>query len=202
MTIWKSNIKGDDRIIAYYDKIIYKGNPRQEEMENIVRELNLGNKQIPSLFSVPQTLLKEVNFEEGKNYIEILFGSDSNEHLKINDLSRKQEIFNSLKDKIPNSKYEVENYSKFKAGKKPLIAMLFITIIFSWTLYIASQIENGNQYEIVGSGRSIAAIVLAMASLGISNVILIFGSLLILALLGFIFKIKKPKVVHRIIIVR
>lgn len=202
MTVWKSNVKGDDRIIAYYDKTIYKGNPKQDEIENIIRELNHGNKQIASLFGVPQTLLKEINFEEGKNYIEILFGSDSSEHLKINDINRKEEIFTFFKNNIPNSIYGVENYSKIKAGQKPLIAMLFILILFFWSLHLAGNIENGTQYEIVGSGKSITAIVLAIATLGTLNVFLLFGALFTIALFGFFLKTRKPKILHRITILR
>ncbi|WP_447635991.1 hypothetical protein [Flavobacterium microcysteis] len=199
MKIWKSNIKGDDKIIAYYDKTIYKGNPKPDEVETVIRELNIG-KQTSSLFGIPQKLLKEVNFEVGKNYIEVLFGLDSTEHLKINDVNKKQEVFDFLRNEIPNSSYEVEKYSKFKAGKKPLFAMAFILILFSWAFYLATEIENGNQYEIVGSGRSITSIVLAIASIGTLNVILLFGILFCIALLGFVLKTKNPKVVHKIII--
>ncbi|THD30001.1 hypothetical protein [uncultured Flavobacterium sp.] len=199
MKIWQSNVKSDDKIIAFYNKTIYKGNPKPDEVEKIVRELTIG-KQTSSLFGIPQKLLKEINFEVGKNHIEVLFGLDSIEYLKINDVDKKQEIFDFLRAEIPNSRYEVEKYSKFKAGKKPLFAMAFILILFCWALYLANEIENGNQYEIVGSGRSITTIVLALASIGTVNVILLFGVLFCIALLGFIFKTKRPKVVHKIIV--
>ena len=42
-----------------------------------------------------------------------------------------------------------------------------MTALFLWSLYLAIQIENGAEYEIIGGGRSITSIVLAIANLGV-----------------------------------
>jgi hypothetical protein len=201
--IWKSFTKGDDKIIAFYNNTIYKGNPKDDEIDNVIYQLK--NEKIPptNLFGIPLSYLKEINLENGKDYIEVLFGSDSSEHLRIKDENKKMEIFEFLKMNIPNSKSYIDNYSDFRAGKKPLIAMCFIAIIFIWTLSIATEMENGNQYEVVGGHyNSIAGLVIGFASLGVKNVILIFGSFLTIAVISFFIKTKKPKVVNTIKIIR
>lgn len=201
--IWTSNTKGDDKIIAYFNNTIYKGNPKDSDLKAVITELE-NQKSIPAyLMSIPRSYLKEVNLEDGKNYIEILFGSDSTEHLKINDVNRRIEIFEFLKTNIPRSNSYIDHYSKMRAGKKPLIAMLFISPLFLWTFNIALGIESGNQYEVVGGHyNSMAGIVIALASFGVVKVVLIFGSFLLIALTGFILKTKNPKVIHTIKIIR
>lgn len=197
--IWKSKLEGDDKIIAYSNNTIYKGNPKEDEMESVLNEFKNPKSTNAKLTGIPLAYIKEINLESGKNYIEILFGKESSEHLRINDEAKRNEIFEYLKLHIPNSKHNVEHYSKLKSAKKPLIAMGIISAIFIWTLYIADGIENGSQYEVSGGHlNSIAGIVLGLASLGKTKVIMIFGTFLSIAIIGFIQKIRVPKVVSSI----
>lgn len=201
--IWTSTTKGDDKIIAFLNNTIYKGNPKESDIKAIISALETQKTVPASLMSIPHSYLREINLEDGNNYIEVLFGSDSTEHLTINDATKRNEIFEFLKTNIPRSNSYVDHYSKMRAGKKPLIAMFFITALFLWTLNIALGIENGNQYEVVGGHyNSLAGIVIALASFGVFKVILIFGSFLLIALIGFIQKTKKPKIINTIKILR
>jgi hypothetical protein len=200
--IWTSTLKGDDKIIAYFNNTIYKGNPKEADFKAVITELE-NQKSIPvSLMSIPRSYLKEVNLEEGKNYIEVLFGADSSEHLKINDTDRRTEIFDFLKANIPQSTNYLDHYSTLRAGKKPLIAMAIIFALFIWTISIAVEIEQGSQYGVVGRYNSTAGIVLALASLGVTKVVLLFGSFLAIALFGLILKTRKPKVINTIKVIR
>ena len=108
------------------------------------------------------------------------------------------EIFKYLKENIPNTIYNHEQYSAFNAGKKPLIAVAVVFILFIWTMYLVIQIQMGYEYELVGSGISISGIVLGLASLGMVNVILIFSTLLGLGLYSMIRKMKNRLTVHEI----
>jgi hypothetical protein len=202
MNIWRSENKNDDKIIAYFNETIYKCNPKESEIENVFN--NLKNNQAPTnnFTSVPLSYLKEIQLEEGKNYIEIFFGGDSTEQLKINDSLVKDDIFQYLKTNIPRTKFSIDKYSKLRAGKKPLIAMLVVLAICLWTFYISSGIEQGDEYKVVGNQRSVASIVLMLASLGTKNVLLIFGSLFGIALTSFILKTKSPKIVRKIVVQR
>ncbi|NMH27848.1 hypothetical protein [Flavobacterium silvaticum] len=117
MKIWTSRNKRDDKIIAYVDNTIYKGNPKESVFENELHGLNQGRPS-RNLFSVPQSLLKEINLTENEKSIRILFGNDSSEELKIQDDDKRKEIFDYLKEHIPNSRNSVETQSRIKAGKK------------------------------------------------------------------------------------
>ncbi|RZJ51479.1 MAG: hypothetical protein EOO19_00420 [Chryseobacterium sp.] len=203
MEIWKNKNKGDDKLIVYYNNAIYKGNPKNEEIESTIYKLKTDNIAPSNLMSIPLAYLKEVNFEEGKKYIEVLFGTDSSEHMTITDENKKVEIFEYLKNNIPNSENYVDTFSKFRAGKKPLIALLFISLLFIWVLYLALKIEHGNQYEIIGGHyNSISGIALGLASLGVKNVLLLFGTFFSLGIYGLITKTRRPKIVHKIIVRR
>jgi hypothetical protein len=202
MNIWRSENKGDDKIIAYVNETIYKCNPKESEIENTFYNLKSNVPPANNFTSIPLSYLKEIHLEENRNYIEILFGKDSSEQLIVNDSVVKNEIFEFFKTNIPRTKFSIEKYSKLRAGKKPVIAMLVVLAICAWTLYISNGIERGNEYEVVGNQRSVANIILMLASLGTINVLLIFGSLFGMALTSFILKTKKPKVVQKIIVQR
>jgi hypothetical protein len=202
MKIWSSDEKGDDKIIAYLNNIIYQGNPKQTDIENVISDLR--KEVIPpnNFIGIPLSYLKEIHLQDGSNYIEILFGKESNEQLKVSDSKKRLEIFEYFKANIPNAKYSVDKYSKLRSGKKPMIAMSVVFGLFIWTFYVSNGMANGNEYKVVGEQRSVATIILVIASMGTTNVLLIFGSLFVIALISFIYKIRNPKVVQKIIVQR
>lgn len=199
MMIWRNKTKGDDKVIAYFNTTIYKGSPTDDQVDAVIQELKSQKSASNDMIGIPQSYLKEVNLEEGKNYIEILFGKDSTEHLKITDDNKRKEIFEYLKANIPNSRNYIDTYSKVRAGKKPLIAMAVIAGLFLYSFLIAQEIEAGTQYEAAGG---IGGIVLGVALLGVKYVILIFGLLFTIAIFSFVQKTKKPKVVNKIVVSR
>ena len=199
MKIWRSNEKGDDKIIAYLDGTIYRGNPSSDEIENVIYNFQMKIIPTKNFTAIPLHYQKQIILEDGLNYIEVLFGVESSEHLRIKETERRNEIFEYFKTTIPNAKFYVDKYSKIQAGKKPLIAMGVVAAIFLWTFYIANGIENGNEYGVSGDHKnSLAGIVLALAQLGTTNISLIFGSLFIIAIVAFIRKVKNPKILNRI----
>src|SRR4051812_46232350 len=123
MKTWTSTEKGDERIIAYIDQTIYSGNPKLADVDAVVQDLKMRKVPTSNFVSIPQHYLKEINLEGGKEYIEVLYGADSSEHLQIKDDKSRKEIFEYFKANVPNSVSSVENYSKVRAGKNPLIAM-------------------------------------------------------------------------------
>jgi hypothetical protein len=198
MKFWISYEKGDDSIIAYHENTLYKANPKTDELDAIIANLHIGIPPITNTIDIPLSYIKQIDMEEGKSYIDVLFGKDSSEHLRIGDNSKRNEVFDYLKTTIEGSSYKLDKYSKLRAGKKPLIAMCIVLGIFLWTYDIALGIEQGLDYRLVGSARSLAIIVLFIASLGTLKVVIIFSTLFILALISLIFKIRNPKVVHKI----
>lgn len=180
---WKISDTETNKLILIKDRIIYRGNPNQDELNKLNTESTnldfLGN-----LFSIPYSYITRIENQSGKNEIKIFFGKDSEEELEIKDTRTKGEIFEFLKKENPNFKYSSELPSVFKYAKAQLFALLFTTGIFVWSFYLAIQIEHGIEYEIVGGGSGgITGIVLIIAHLGvIENII---GFLILLAVILF-----------------
>ena len=201
--IWTNPDKGDDKIIAIVDDMIYKCNPAPEEVDAVASGLQVKSIPQKNIFGIPFHYLHEFRYQEGKNYIQVFFREGSEEHLRINNPERLQEVFECFKTLLPSSKYYIDRYKPFRAGKKPLIALAVVSILFIWTLFIAFGIQDGNEYDVKG-GRyySWAGIVLMFAAMGVRNVILIYGSLIVIAILSFIKKFKNPPVIHRVLVSR
>jgi hypothetical protein len=200
MKIWTSEKKDDDKIIAYLNDVVYKANPPSGEMADVVAELKIQNPTSKYFFGIPVRYISEINLQEGKSYIEILFRNDT-EHLKIKDDAERNEVFEFFKQNIPGATYSVLTPSKLESAKKPLIAMGVICAIFLWTLYIAEGLEAGNGYDVTGQRyHSLAGIVLVLASLGVKNLTLIFGSLFLITSFSFVKKYTTPIVKNRLVI--
>jgi hypothetical protein len=76
-----------------------------------------------------------------------------------------------------------------------------VSALFLWCLYVAIGMETGNEYDVTGQHyHSIAGIVLAIASIGIKKVILLFGSLLLIAGFSLIKKYRNPIVKDTLLI--
>ncbi|MDB5203698.1 MAG: hypothetical protein JWQ27_3107 [Ferruginibacter sp.] len=201
MKLWTGVEKDDTKIIAYHDAILYLGNPKTDELEKIMADIQ-ANAALKNMIGIPLRYIKEIHLEDDKQTIEIQFGADSTETIKLKDGFKRMKIFEYLKSIIPHHTFLVDQYSKIRSGKKPLIAMGVVLAIFLWTLYISNGFDQGLEYEVVGNQRSLATIVLGIASLGAKKVILIFGSLFIIAAISFFMKTRVIRVVQKIIINR
>jgi len=200
MQIWKTENPKDDKIIAYFNQTIYKGNPKPGEVDQDILTLKTSNIPQGNYFGIPLRYISTINLQDGKDYIEVLFRGDS-EHLKISDLQKREEIFEYFKQIIPGNVFFINEYSKLKAGKKPLIALGVLIPVFLWALYIAIEKEQGVDYDVTGQNyNSLAGIILVLASLGVKNLVLLFGALFSIAIFSFIRKTKKPPVIKQLII--
>jgi hypothetical protein len=197
--IW-TNYEGGDKIIAYIDGKIYKANPKDAELENTVSEMKMNDFSSKKLLSIPLAYLKEVRLQEGKEYIQVFFGTDSEEHLQIKDNNRRDEIFNYFKENIPNTVYHVDRFSKMKAGKKPMAALIVVGVLLLWALFYSVQIDAGAQFD--PNGARIGGIILGIASMGTPKTIMIFGGLMAIAAIAMINKMRNPPVMHRVIVKR
>lgn len=200
--IWENKLKGNDRIVAFVNNTIYRGNPKEDQISNIIFELKNEKKHISNITGIPISYIKEINSEKGKNYIEILFGKDSSELIKINDEKNRIEIFEFFKNNIQNSNHFVDEYSKYRTGKKPLIGMFVLFALFLLSYYFAMEIENGNYDSIPNKANIIIALVLQVSYLGTNYVMLIFGVLMMIPFLNFLNKTKQKIIVEKIQILR
>jgi hypothetical protein len=193
---WTSNLKSDTKFICIHDNVFYIANPKPTALDSVITDFKYHNTPPTIGMGIPFNYIHSIRLYEGKNMIELNF-RDSTEEIIISDPVKKEEVFVHLRNAIPGFKYYVDTYSKLRAGKKPLIAMLVIIGLFLWSFFIAYETEHGTLYDVEGQHyHSIAGIILVLANLGTLNLILIFGILLVITLIIFFNKIKQPTVVR------
>lgn len=197
--VWRADEKTDDKIIALVNSTLYKANPSDNEIEHYISELRNGTIPTKKTIGIPLHYIKEIRMQESKSYLQIFFGQDSEEHLRIQDENLKKEVFEYFKANIPSAQFVTERYSKIKAGKKSLIALGVVAVLFLWTLYYAIGFDNGIEYETANDRYdSVNGIVLAIASFGVAKTVLFFGFWFVIALWSLLRKINKPPVMHRL----
>ncbi|HEV8282810.1 MAG TPA: hypothetical protein VGQ09_00795 [Chitinophagaceae bacterium] len=200
--ILTSNEKGNDKLIAFVNGTIYKANPKTDQETDILASgLKAGSFDTTKLWEIKTRNCKEIRLQDGKPYIEIFWGRDGEEQLRITDEYKKYKLFESIKSNTPNANCRIEKWNVFRAGKKPMIAFFIVLALFLWTLYYAIQAQRGYVYYLEdGRYFSLTGIILGIASLGLVKVFFLFSVLLGIALFAFIQKARKPPVMNRIII--
>lgn len=79
---WTNSEPGSDKIIAIDDQAIYKGNPKFEHYNQALTAIN--NNNMPKGFlKIPFSYIREIHWQEGKDYLQVFFGKESEEHLTI-----------------------------------------------------------------------------------------------------------------------
>ncbi len=198
--VWTSNEKGDDKLIAFANNTIYKGYPKTEqETIEMARDLQSVISQHTKLMEIPVAYCTEIRQQEGKKCIEVIYGKNV-EELQIKDDFNRSQLFDYFKKNIPSAELAVEKYKPLRAGKKPMIAFFVVLGLFLWTLFYAIQGESGTIYYMEDSYFSLTGIAVGLASIGVTKVIILFSSLLAIALFAFIKKAKNPPVFNRLII--
>lgn len=188
--IWKLNDSKSNKLIIIKDKSIYKGNPNENDFNRVNFETT-DLSFLKNLFSIPYSYINKIENQKGKNYIKIFFGNDSEEELFIDNESIKNEVFEFIKTNAPNLKYSSKVPSVLNYVKAQLFAIVFMTAIFIWSLYLALQIESGVVYELVGGRPGLTGIVLAIANLG--SVKVISGYLIFLAIVTFTLTVNRQQ---------
>jgi hypothetical protein len=202
--VWTSSEKNNDKLIAFVNNKIYKANPRTDEETNTLASgLKSGSFDSTKLWEIPIGVCREIRLQDGKPYIEILWGKDGEEQLRITDEYKRYKVFEFIKANIPNGKLSTEKWSVIRAGRKPMIAFFVVLALFLWTFFYVVEAEKGSEYYIEnGRYNSISGIVLGLASMGRAKVITVFSVLMGIALISFILKARNPPVMNRIIINR
>ncbi|WP_158844520.1 hypothetical protein [Algibacter sp. L1A34] len=170
LKIWKIKESRSNKLILIADKSIYKGNPKVNDLNRVTPQTT-DITFLKDLFSIPYSYITKIENQSGKNYIKIYFGKESEEELYIDNEKTKKEVFEAIKNDNPNLNYSSEIPNMVRYAKPQFFALLIITGVFIWSFYLANQIENGAEYEIIGRRAGIAGIVLAIANLGTFKII-------------------------------
>ena len=186
---WINENAGADRIIAVNETALCKSMGSTKSIDADI--VDIKNNIIPTtMFSIPFSYLKQIVADTNKDRIDIFFGQDSEEILKIKDQTLRNEIFTFLKNHIPGANYQFEKYSGLKAATKPLIAFAVMLGIFIWAADVATEVNSGGDNSLNASGRSLSSVILVLASLGIHWLRIIFGAILTLCAFSIFVKIK------------
>ncbi|WKD85773.1 hypothetical protein KCTC32516_01119 [Polaribacter huanghezhanensis] len=169
---WKiTNHKNID-VIVINDNTIYKGKIKNNELSHFSKQID--NDKIPNeLFSIPFSYIKRIENQEVKNFIKIYFGDASEEEFVLKKLEVKNEVFNYLKEVVPNMNYSKRTPSIFQYAKPQIFAILFTTAIFLWSLYYAILIENGVEFELIGQA-GLLLLIFSIGLLGVVKVVLLY----------------------------
>ena len=174
MKYWVSELSKTNTVVID-EKSIHFSTKKGDLMKS---RMELQRGDIPNgLTEVPFSYLKSVRKRENVSNINLQFGSESQQQLNFESNHECKEVFDSLKLVLSNFNYKNEEISSFKAAKKPIIALIVLSIIFSISLFMAFELEKGNL-----GGRQIA-ILLALASLGTKKLSILFG--LVVSICGF-----------------
>ena len=173
---WASKNNKNIDIVLINKESIHKGKIKFEELNNFSKQVE-NNKLPEGLFVIPFTYIKKIENQEGKKDIKVYFNSDSEEELISKNSEIKNQIFDYLKEAIPNLNYSKKTPSFFKYVKPQLFAIFFTTIIFLWSLYYAIQIENGVEYYLEGRA-GLLSLIYSIGLLGIVKVIILFSILI------------------------
>lgn len=176
-------------LIAITEDSVYVGSIKKYIQSDIINSLEKG--KVPNeIFSIPFTYIKSIENPEGKNKMTIFYGDDSSEEISIKNSKVKEAVFVSLKERLSKFRYINEKPSIIKHTKPQLFAILFVTGIFIWVFYLASQIEKGYEYEVVGAKKGISSLLLGLAQFGTIKVSIGFILLLLIAILSFVKRVK------------
>lgn len=187
--LWTQKEKGSDRVILTTEDMPYKGNPKLGDLNQMTFEINAG--KIPeNLFSIPFNYIKEIHLQEGKNYIEVFFSHGSNEQFRITNNSRREEVFEYMKENIPGINYIFEEYSLFKAAKTQIIGTVVLSVIVAWALLTIIQIQSGYYMERTW------VVIAALVPLGFSNLLLILLAILVIGGISIFRKMRNPPRKH------
>lgn len=194
--VWFNDNKGDDKLIGISSEMLFKANPKNDKLGLI--ELNLKQNILDKeVFSIPFNYITSIQLQERKKYIQVFFQAASEEHFVISDDDQRMKIFNSFKNDIPNTSYEIEYYSAWKSANKSIIAFVVGFIFYCWTLFYSIQLDAGTLHSTTLYG-SLSRIVFGLANLGTFNVSLIFVTLLSLAAFQIIKRVKNKPIVHHL----
>jgi len=179
---WINRKKGEHNFILFNNDTLYRRLIKDQEFNRIENEINNGIID-DKFIGLPISYIKTIEFREDDDALNIEYGKDSEDEIKVSDPILRKDIFDYIKANTSFVKFKQQQPSIIRRIKKPLIALVILLGIFLYIYSIIDGMNQGYEYELVGSGGpGIAGIVLMMAGLGLLKNVLIFGSLASIAM--------------------
>lgn len=179
--IWKFESSKKNNIIVIDNQKIYKGVIDKDDFNYLNRE-KIDTNILKRLFPIPYSYIKQIESQKGNKFIKIYFGDNSEEELFFDNEKAKDEVFDYLKSDFNIAFYSKETPTIFRYAKPQIFALIIVSILYFWSVYLAIEIENGAVYQIIGNSGAFLAFILILANLGSLQL-----SILYLILLGIMF---------------
>jgi hypothetical protein len=179
--VWFNKKEKEHNIIAFADNTLYRVKSKDIEFQRLKNELNRGIIS-DQFIGIPLGYMTSIELQENKNFLNIKYGSESEEQIIISNKSLKLEIFNYIYSIEYFTTYDNKKPSIIERIKKPLIALLVVLGIFTYVFLIINGMNQGYEYEVSGGRPGIGGFILIFADLGLMKNILIFGSLAMIAI--------------------
>lgn len=165
--IWKPTGKKSDKLIIIHDNYIYNGSPDDRIMNRLTIETEEAkNEVLKSLYRIPFHYVQKVVNQKGIHYIKFFLGKDLEEEVFVEDEDLKDEIFNYLKQSLPNYTYTSRIPNAFTYVRPKIIGIVVATLLFLWSGYFAVQMANGYEYL---AARGITGIAIGLGTFGITK---------------------------------
>lgn len=194
---WTSELKNDTRFVGIRDNNLFIANPKPAALDNVIADFKYQTGSPSAFFEIPFSYIKSVRLFKNHNKIELTCRGKAEEELIITDPAKRQEIFDALKNALPDMAYYEDAYSVIRAGKKPLIAGLVVMGLFIWSYMVAAGVDSGDVNDADDLRfQSVPYIIVILSNLGKTRLILLFGTLFAIATVAFIRKAKNPPVVR------
>lgn len=163
--IWKFESSKKNNIIVIDNQKIYKGIIDKNEFNYLNKE-KIDTNILKKLFPIPYSYIKLIVNQKGNEFIKIYFGDNSEEELFFDNEKAKDEVFEFLKSDFNLAYYSKETPTIYKYAKPQIFALIIVTLLYFWSVYLAVEIENGAVYQIIGNSGGFLAFILILANLG------------------------------------
>ncbi len=163
--IWKFESSKKNNIIVIDNQKIYKGIIDKNEFNYLNKE-KIDTNILKKLFPIPYSYIKLIENQKGNEFIKIYFGVNSEEELFFDNEKVKDEVFEYLKSDFNLAYYSKEIPTIYRYAKPQIFALIIVTLLYFWSVYLAVEIENGAVYQIIGNSGGFLSFILILANLG------------------------------------
>jgi hypothetical protein len=186
MKYWINKTQKEDKIIVVTNEVFYTYSPNEKDLIAFQNELRL-NKIPTRLSGIQFSRISHIDFEDGKNHLEIYYDKKEVSKVVVPNLIIKNEIKEALVAIGPDDLQRDQTQKTFlEKASKYGIAMLITSFVTFFTYNVAVEMENGTEY--IGAG-------LGGLLIGLSEVTGPYGALLLgLLINSIILLIAIPKI--------
>jgi len=158
MKYWINKTQKEDKVIVVTNDVFYSYSPNEKDLIAFQNQLRLD--KIPTRLSGIQFFrINHIDFEDGKNYLEIYYDKKDTLKVLVPNIHIKNEIKEALVNIGPSNLQREQTQKTFlEKASKHLIAILLTSLVTFASYTIAVNIENGEEYTGAGLGHLLIGI--------------------------------------------